>query len=176
MANGDYMAIDHNRQVVHIETPYDDVIIQLNKKLNNTYISYGSLGSVKKEKQALQDSNAEALEEVVMVKRAISKSSRMYKNSDWDLVDASEEAEFDASKLKKKDFPQELQNKSNQEIEAYIAKKKVERQEIQNQINELNAKREVYIASQQNEENGELENAMISAIKKQAAKKNYRWE
>ncbi|MFC4097596.1 VWA domain-containing protein [Euzebyella saccharophila] len=176
LANGDYMAIDHNRQVVHIETPYDNVIIQLNKKLNKTYISYGSLGSTKKEKQILQDSNAEALEEVVMVKRAISKSSRMYKNSDWDLVDASEEAEFDASKLKKKDLPQELQDKTNQEIEAYIAKKKAERQEIQNEINELNAKREVYIASQQNEENGELENAMISAIKKQAAKKNYRWE
>jgi len=41
LTGGEYMAIDHNRQVVHVATPYDDVIIQLNAKLNKTYISYG---------------------------------------------------------------------------------------------------------------------------------------
>ena len=38
-------------------------------------------------------------------------------------------------------------------------------------------KRETYIAAQQKDgEKGELENAMLTAIKKQAAKKNYSWE
>jgi len=176
LTGGEYMAIDHNRQVVHINTPYDDVIIRLNSKLNNTYISYGSVGRQKKELQSVQDANAAELEEVVAVKRAVSKSSRFYKNSQWDLVDAVEDDESMISELKDKELPEELQGKSEGEIKAYVKQKKTEREEIQKQIQELNAKREVYIAEHQKEETGELENAMLSAIRAQAAKKNYTWD
>ncbi|WP_421801137.1 vWA domain-containing protein [Flagellimonas sp.] len=176
LTGGEYMAIDHNRQVVHISTPYDDIIIQLNSKLNNTYISYGSIGRQKKELQSMQDANAAELEEVVAVKRAVSKSSRLYKNSQWDLVDAAEDDESIISELKEKELPEELQGKSKSEIKAYINEKKTERQEIQKKIQELNAKREVYIAEHKKEEIGELENAMLSAIKAQASKKNYTWD
>jgi len=41
----------------------------------------------------------------------------------------------------------------------------------------LNKKREAFIAAQHTENAvGELENAMLQAIKKQATKKNYVWE
>src|SRR5690606_546169 len=93
LTGGQYMAIDHNRHVVHIDTPYDTLIIKLNARLNNTYISYGSLGRQKKAMQFAQDSNAMELEEAVAVQRAVSKSSSLYKNSQWDLVDAMKEDE-----------------------------------------------------------------------------------
>lgn len=176
LTGGDYMAIDHNRQVVHIDTPYDDIIIQLNAKLNNTYISYGYAGAKRKEMQVAQDANAAELEEAIVVKRAVSKSSRLYNNSSWDLVDAAADEEFDVSKLKKDELPAELKGKSSAEIEKFIAAKKVERTRIQKEIQELNAKRDAYIAKNQKEEAGQLENAMISAIKAQAAKKNYNWK
>ncbi|MBC31944.1 MAG: hypothetical protein CMH48_14015 [Muricauda sp.] len=176
LTGGDYMAIDHNRQVVHIDTPYDDVIIQLNARLNNTYISYGHAGARKKAMQVAQDDNAVELEEAVAVKRAVSKSTGLYNNSSWDLVDASEDAEFDISKLEKDELPEELKGKSSREIEKFIESKKVERARIQKEIQELNAKREAYMAKHQKEEAGELENAMITAIKAQAAKKNYSWK
>ncbi|AEM70931.1 von Willebrand factor type A [Allomuricauda ruestringensis DSM 13258] len=176
LTGGEYMAIDHNRQVVHINTPYDDIIIQLNSKLNNTYISYGSSGRQKKELQSMQDANAAELEEAVVVKRAVSKSSRLYKNATWDLVDAADEDEAVISELKDRDLPKELQGKSENEIKAYVKQKKTEREEIQKRIQELNAKREAYIAEHQKEEAGELENAMLSAIKAQASKKNYTWD
>ncbi|MEO9510844.1 MAG: VWA domain-containing protein [Flavobacteriaceae bacterium] len=176
LTGGEYMAIDHNRQVVHINTPYDDVIIRLNSQLNSTYISYGYLGMEKKALQSAQDSNAAELEEAVVVKRAVSKSSRLYKNSKWDLVDAVEDDEVSISDLKDKDLPTELKGKSKTEIKQYIAEKKAEREKIQKQIQELNRKREAYIAKNQNEETGELENALLSAIKNQAAKKNYNWD
>jgi len=176
LTGGEYMAIDHNRQVVHIDTPYDDVIIRLNSKLNNTYISYGSVGRQKKELQSIQDANAAELEDVVAVKRAVSKSSRLYKNSQWDLVDAAEDDESIISELKDNELPEELQGKSKSEIEAYVKQRKTEREAIQKQIQELNAKREVYIAEHQKEETGELENAMLSAIKNQASKKNFTWD
>ncbi len=177
LTGGEYMAIDHNKQVVHIDTPYDDIIIKLNSKLNKTYISYGALGASKMEMQAAQDANAAGLEESVYIKRAVSKSSRLYKNKKWDLVDAADDEEFDVSKIKEADMPPELKGKSKQEAEAYIASKKSERIKIQKEIQELNRKREIYIAKQQkNGEEGELENAMLTAIQKQAAKKNYKWE
>ncbi|MEO0526058.1 MAG: vWA domain-containing protein [Bacteroidota bacterium] len=177
LTGGEYMAIDHNKRVVHIDTPYDDIIIQLNSKLNSTYISYGALGASKIRMQKDQDTNAEALEEAVIVKRAVSKSSRLYNNSTWDLVDASEDDEFDLSKLEKNQLPQELQAMSEKEIVKHISKKKEERGRIQKEIQELNKKREAYIAKNQKEgSEGELENAMLSAIKRQAAKKNYRWD
>lgn len=176
LTGGEYMAIDHNRQVVHIDTPYDDIIIQLNSKLNDTYISYGSIGRQKKELQSRQDGNAAALEEVVVVKRAVSKSSRLYKNSQWDLVDAVADDEAVISKLKDRDLPKELQGKTESEVKAYIEQKKTEREEIQKRIQELNTKREAFIAEHQKEEAGELENAMLSAIKAQASKKNYTWD
>ena len=177
LTGGEYMAIDHNRQVVHIDTPYDDVIIRLNSKLNKTYISYGALGQSKMRLQAEQDANAEALEEVVIVKRAVSKSSRLYSNSSWDLVDASDDMEFDVSKIKKEELPEELKGKTTSEITAYIKRKKSERTQIQKEIQDLNTKRDTYIAANQKEDaTGELENAMLKAIEKQAAKKAYKWE
>ena len=176
LTGGEYMAIDHNRQVVHIATPYDDVIIRLNSKLNNTYVSYGAMGRQKKELQSVQDANAATLQEDVIVKRAVSKSSRLYKNSQWDLVDAAEADATVISELEDEELPAELKGKSEKEIKAYINQKKAEREDIQKQIQELNAKREAYIAEHQKEETGELENAMLSAIKAQASKKNYRWE
>jgi hypothetical protein len=112
---GEYMAIDHNRQVVHIETPYDDIIIKLNSKLNQTYVSYGALGASKVQTQAKQDNMAYDVNEEVAVKRAISKSSRLYKNSQWDLVDASDDKEFEVSKLKREELPKELKDKSEKE-------------------------------------------------------------
>ncbi|CAZ96555.1 vWA domain-containing protein [Zobellia galactanivorans] len=177
LTGGEYIAIDHNRKVVHIDTPYDDVIIQLNSKLNQTYISYGAMGSAKMEKQRVQDDNAYELEEAVAVKRAVSKSSRLYNNKQWDLVDASKDESFNISEIKKEELPKELKEKSETEIKAYIEEKKSDRAKIQAEIQELNAKREKFIAEQQQEgEKGELENAMLEAIKKQAAKKDYKWE
>ena len=177
LTGGEYMAIDHNRQVVHVATPYDKVIIELNSKLNKTYISYGVTGRSKMEMQATQDLNAREMDEAVEVKRAVSKSSELYNNKKWDLVDAAAEEDFEISEINIEELPKELKGKSTSEIEAYIAQKKSERGKIQKEIQELNAKREAYIATSQKEgAKGELENAMLEAIKKQAEKKNYVWE
>ena len=92
------------------------------------------------------------------------------------MVDASEDKEFKVSKLKKEDLPSELKGKTNAQIEKYIAAKKTERAKIKKEIQELNKKRELYIAKNQKEEQGELEGALLKAIKNQAATKNYSWD
>ncbi|WP_019670749.1 vWA domain-containing protein [Eudoraea adriatica] len=176
LTGGEYMAIDHNKRVVHIDTPYDDIIIKLNSKLNSTYISYGAAGSAKLQLQSRQDDNAMEMEEAVAVKRAVSKSSVMYNNSNWDLIDASEDDEFDVASIKKEELPKALRDKSKAELTAIIGAKKAERKRIQKEIKELNTKRENYISKHSKQEKGELENAMLKAIKSQAASKKFIWE
>jgi len=177
LTHGDYMTIDHNQQIVHISSPYDDIIIQLNNQLNDTYIYYGDTGRSKMKLQAVQDSNAAELDEVVVVKRAVSKSSRIYKNSSWDLVDAEKEEGFSYSKVDKKSLPAQLQNKSSDEIKKYVAQQGKKRQEIQQKIKELNTKRNAFVATKRKETNANngLESAMLNAIKKQAKQKDYIW-
>lgn len=177
LTGGEYMAIDHNQELVHISTPYDDAIIQLNSRLNGTYVSYGSLGQSKRITQTVQDENAMELQEVVAVKRAVSKSSSLYNNKKWDLVDAYSDTEFKISSVEKEALPKELQGKTDAQIKRYVETKKMEREKIQQGIQNLNSKRLAYLSKNQNEENtGALENVMLQAIKKQAALKNYRWD
>ena len=175
---GDYMAIDHNQRTVHIASPYDDVILQLNLKLNNTYVRYGAIGYAKAEQQAVQDSNAESYGKANAVSRTVSKGSGMYKNTSWDLVDAIEaDEDFELEELEEEYLPEELKGKTPEEIKAYVAEQAAVRAEIQKEIQKLNEKRRLFIAEKQKEEgtNG-LGNAMLEAIKKQAEKKNYTWE
>ncbi len=177
LGGGDYMTINQNKKVVHIVTPYDDQIIILNKKLNKTYIYFGNNGHYKFTSQAVQDTNAMELSDEVVVKRAVSKSNRLYNNSGWDLVDKSEEEEVDYSKIKRSQLPENLQKLSNNELKKYVEEQKKIRSEIKVKINELNKKRRKFIAEKQKEsvKKDELESVMIKAIKRQAMKKNYSW-
>lgn len=177
LGGGDYLTINQDKKVVHIVTPYDDEIIILNKRLNKTYIYYGVQGYSSFAKQKKQDDNAYEMEEVVAVKRAVSKSSRLYDNSNWDLVDADKKKKVDYSKIKKNKLPKELQNKSEAEIKTYVKKQAKERAAIQKKIKELDTKRRSFIAKKQKEgtQKDVLNNVMIKAIKRQAKLKNYSW-
>lgn len=176
LAHGDYMAINHNKETIHIATPYDDAILEQNNKLNKTYVAYGSRGIEKMQLQAQQDNNAESYSSANAVSRTVSKSSHLYKNSTWDLIDASKDKTFNYDSLNQNDLPQELKNKSVSEIKTYISSKKNERVIIQNRIQELNSKRKEYILKTNKENTNGLENAMIKAIKSQAKVKNYSWK
>ena len=174
LTGGEYLNIDHNKSIVHISTPFDVLILRLNKKLNGTYIGYGSQGAHKLRMQNVQDENACKLDEVVEVKRAISKSSSLYKNTAWDLVDAQKEADFSYEKLDKKALPKELIGKSTSQIKAYVAKKSNERSAIQQEIRALDKKRRNYISTQNKaSKNNDLQSALIQCIKKQAKKQGY---
>ena len=157
-------------------TPYDDQILQLNQKLNKTYVAYGNDGRQKMALQKEQDQNARGYSEANAVSRAVSKSSYLYKNDTWDLVDAQATKTFSYDDLKDSDLPQELKGKTPSEIKTYITKKRQERNTIQQAIQQFNEKRRLYIMQQQKTDTNGLENAMINAIKTQAKQKNYKWE
>lgn len=175
LSHGDYMAINHNHATTYVATPYDEQILNLNYKLNKTYVAYGRVGHTKMALQAEQDTNAMDYSEENAVSRTVSKSSHLYKNATWDLVDAEKEKGFNYDHLKKDELPKELQGKNVSEIKAYISKKREEREAIQMEIQKLNEKRREFINAQQSDKDNALENAMIKAIKTQAKQKKYTW-
>lgn len=176
LTNGDYLAINHNRATVHIASPYDDAILLLNKKLNKTYVAYGQKGEQKRAMQTEQDKNATSYSKANAVGRTISKSSHLYKNKSWDLVDAEALEEIVIEELDDDVLPEELKGKSVKDIKTYVDKKRNERAAIQKEIQDLNTKRKAFIAKQKTEKDNGLENAMTKAIKTQAKKKQYTWE
>jgi len=178
LADGKYMNIDQDKKVVHIPTPYDNAIVQLNNDLNKTYIGYGSQGKKMKERQVTQDVNASSMGAGSYANRAMSKSSKMYKNEQWDLVDAVDEDEEKLDKITDDELPTELKGKTKGEVKKYVEKKKKEREKINEQIQILDKKRTKYIADKRKESAEELslDNVMIKTVKDQAKKKNYKFK
>lgn len=176
LGKGEYMNINHNKRIVHVATPYDDVIIRLNKRLNKTYVYYGRQGASNYQNQEVQDSNASGYSRGTAVTRTISKSKKIYNNKSWDLVDAEKEEDFDIKDVDKTQLSDELRKKNDKELKAHIDKLGKERKEIQKLIAENDAKRRTYIANNaKTNTSNELESVMIKAIKKQARNKNYSW-
>lgn len=174
---GSYMSIDQDRKTVYIETPYDKKIAELNNRLNDTYIAYGSLGRTKKQNQVAQDRNAMQYGQANLAKRAVSKSSHVYKNDSWDLVDASKEKSFSIAEIEEDALPTEMKNMDDEEKMAYIVSKNAEREKIQAEIVKTNLLREDYIAKERAKQTPDaaetLDNAMITAIKEQAKAKQF---
>lgn len=149
---GKYFNIDHNARIRHIDTPYDDRISDCNSRLNATYLSYGQMGRERYANQQAQDANALKFSKSNHAERAVSKSSAMYDNRSWDLVDLAKSDKSALKDIKQSELPQELQNKSTAELQKAIAEKEAERTAIQKEINELAKKRQDYIDEQSKKE------------------------
>ena len=178
LADGKYINIDSDQQIVHIETPFDNELVELGQKLNETYIAYGYEGDELKQRQEEQDANANNLSPSVMVERSITKGSGQYKNESWDLVDAKEKGSVDVANIPKDQLPKEMQNMTVEERNKYIEKKAKEREKYQNKINELDKQRRDYIAKKiaEKPEDNTLDAAMLKIIREQASNKNYKFE
>jgi hypothetical protein len=179
LADGKYLVIDQNQAIVHIEAPQDKEIVKLNEQLNSTYINYGKDAPMAKARQIAQDDNAAAkAESGAQVQRAISKASANYCNSGWDLVDACKQKDFDITKVKEADLPEEMKKMTVEERKAYLEKKTTERAEIQKQVLALNKERESYLATKRKEsaKTDTLDTAMTKALRSQAKKKGIAWE
>lgn len=145
---GKFFNIDSNVKVKYIVSPYDGEINECNKRLNDTYISYGRLGASRKESQIMQDANAESISSANYTERAISKSKAMYVNTSWDLVDKYNEDKTFITGIDKNLLPNELQGKTKEELETIIQNKTKERADLQKQINQLAINRKAYIDNQ----------------------------
>lgn len=175
LTDGKYMNIDTDAKVVHIETPFDNEILELNRQLNDTYISYGKVGRSRKEMQRRQDANAASYGAANNVERAVSKSKPAYKNESWDLVDATQADEDVLESIPEENLPEAMKDMTKAEQKTFIEEKSEARKRLQAQISELNNKRQEYITQKQKEdaESLTLDNVMLKAIREQAEAKDF---
>lgn len=147
--NGSYSNINQGIQEEYIPTPYDSTILVLNNKLNGTYVTYGASGYANWSQQSTVDANSMKTNKASGLKRAEVKSkSQLYKNSQWDLVDASIDDSSFVDKVDMKTLPDSLKTKSRTELKQIVEVKKQERTAIQNQITTLSNERSKFIAEE----------------------------
>ena len=180
LADGKYLNIDQNRQIVHIAAPQDKEITELSVKLNDTYIAYGIAGGRNYARQSEQDRSASSLSAEASIQRSVAKSSANYRNEHWDLVDAYFKDSDKLMELKEEELPEDMRKMTDKEKKEYIEAKAKERAEIQKKIQGLNEKRKKYVAAEMKKQQaaGEktLGSAVIQAVREQAKKKNFKFE
>lgn len=179
LAGGDYMSIDADQQVVHIVAPQDERIAELNARLNQTYIPYGSAGKESAQRQMEQDALSSEISAGLLAKRAASKTSDFYSNSNWDLVDALNDGEVTAQALERladEALPESMSGLSAQEKLHYVQEKARQREQIKHEISELSRSRAAYVAEQKHARAAaapSMSDALTGAIRKQARLKKF---
>ncbi len=182
LAGGDYMSINADQQVVHIVAPQDEKIAELNEKLNKTYLPYGSKGSEKLQRQIKQDEQSSDISAGLLAKRAESKSSVFYSNSNWDLVDALNDGEVTEealSQLEVDALPEPMKDLSSKEKVEYVREKAQAREDIKQEIARLGQLRSTFVGEKKRDQvaaSPSMSDALTSAVKKQALAKEFVFE
>jgi len=167
MGAGKFAAIDQDH-VASIATPMDEELAKLSVKLNQTYVAYGRGGSDKKANQAQQDANASSLGGMAAASRAAAKSkSSVYRNDDWDLLDARAHGKKDLSNLAADEMPAEMRAMTPKAREEFLDGKAKERAALQRQMNEVSTRRDQFLAEKRKKAPkaaGALDDAMNGMI------------
>jgi hypothetical protein len=180
MADGRFMSIDQNLKVVEIPAPQDHEIARLGVEMNKTYIPVGKMGLAGQARQSVQDANACDVSTSVLANRSVSKSNPFYCNDAWDLVDAIKHDKCKLDDLKDEDLPTEMRKLDKTARKVKVEEAARQRGEIQAKILQLNTEREKYLASERKKRDGgkedTLDQAIVKAIRDQAARHNFKFE
>jgi hypothetical protein len=180
LADGQALNIVQNRAIGGIQAPQDEEIVRLSAELNKTYVAYGRAGKQSQERQLAQDvatTAPAAAAAGASVQRSVSKAQAVYRNSTWDLVDATKDKSVKLEELEAKDLPEEMQQMTPQQRQAYVEEQAGKRAQLRKHINELNAQREKFVAEKRREAAAggadTLDAAMLKALRQQMAKKEF---
>lgn len=183
--------INQDRKQVHIKCPQDKVLIELNTKLNKTYLWFGSKSSRKSyaTNQLAQDSNSfggggggggmggmGGMPAPSFGSRVASKASGVYDNRKRDLVDAVKADEKSLEKLEADKLPKELQKLSLAQRKKYVADKATERKKIQEEIKKVNKERQKYLVAELKKEGSKKDtfgDAICDSIDSQLSERGF---
>lgn len=178
LAKSDLMTIDQNKVAQHIPSPQDDEILRLGGELNSTYIAYGAEGQASMARQKEADFSSAKMSKKVALERAQLKSKKGYSNSNWDLVDATNDDGKFLENARDEQLPEAMRGKTLEEKKAIVAANAAKRAEIQAKIAKLEAERTAYIEAERaklgTKDAPSLESELMKSTKKTAAKKGYK--
>lgn len=177
LADGKSLNIDQNQTQVAIAAPQDQRIAELNARLNRTYLAYGQKGAASHQRQVAEDSNAAAASPSSVAQRAKAKSSKLYSNAQWDLVDAATDDGTVVEQMEVEALPAEMQAMTVAERKAYVAEKAAERATVQAALTKLVSERDTFIAAEKKrlaiDESSGFEAAAQAALQEQLAERGF---
>lgn len=148
LAEGAFVAIPQEGGVQVIATPFDDDIARLNAEVGRTIVAYGDereRGAV-----AAKQAMAEAAPSAAAADRlAFNAATGKVVQGGGDLVDAVGAGFVKVGELKKEQLPTEMQGMTPAQREVYVKEQSAKRTAVQKQINELLARRRVFIEEEQ---------------------------
>jgi hypothetical protein len=145
-AGGRFVAIDQDRAVTAVTTPFDKELAELSGKLNHTFCFSGKNANALSENQKAQDANALQLGDGAAASRAQSKAGGIYRFEGQDLVDRlRREATFDVKKVPEAELTDELKKMKPEEREKHVRALLAKREDLEKQIGGLAKKRDEYI-------------------------------
>lgn len=182
LADGSYLSINQGLEIVTPQTPYDQKLNELSRGINKTYLFYGTEIEQKNSisSQAAADSLSLEAAPASGAERAAFKGSGRYR-AKGDLVEAIAGKKIKLQELKEEELPAELKKLSPTERAALISEKQKDRKEIQLQIQELNKKRNLFIAEEMKKQKSQAKDntfdaAVIRVIRTQAQKKKFQFQ
>ncbi|MEQ9454940.1 MAG: vWA domain-containing protein [Phycisphaeraceae bacterium] len=169
LGNGEFLTIEQDRAILDIRCPQDDHILELNRKLNSTYIPYGHEGSAMLRRQEVQDGLAESVAPTTAMARVASKASSAYHNDRWDLVDAVAADRVEINEVEREQLPETLRSLDDDALLAEVERRGTERAEVQAEIKALQAEREVYLVAERKRlaggDEGTLGDALVNVVR-----------
>jgi hypothetical protein len=179
IADGSYAVINQDRKIAHISAPQDDEIARLSVQLNGTYLGFGHGGAKRKARQHSQDKAAASVAQGAPVARAVAKASAIYKQSEWDLVDAMEEGSVGLANLAPASLPEPMRAMNTKERKEFVAKSAKKRKKLQAKILKLNEAREKHVAKKKgvnSKADKTLDEALIEALQKAGKSRGFSFE
>jgi hypothetical protein len=146
---GSYTNINHNLKLEDAPTPYDSVLLTLNAQFNDTYLPYGPRGHRAYAQQAEVDQLNFGMSRKVGARRvAVKSQSTLYRNGDWDLVDAVELDSTFLSRVNRSALSDSLKDKSPQQLQQLVQAKKARRTQLQQEISTVQQQRDGFLADE----------------------------
>ncbi len=183
MAEGEYLNINQDKAVIAIKTPHDKILIELNEKLNRTYLWYGKdeLRMHYRSNQQAQDTNAlQQLGPAGLSSRAGVKAGSLYSNNGRDLVDTFANNRQILTEVSETELPEEIRSLPAAKRAEFVQQKAAERKAIQKQIAEMNRKRLAFVENERKKmakgEDATLGDAMQAAITEQMRKSGFQFD
>ncbi|QEG23475.1 vWA domain-containing protein [Mariniblastus fucicola] len=183
---GQSFNINQDRQQVTIKCPQDKILLELNTKLNKTYLWFGDKTArhLYCENQLAQDTNAAGGRGMggmgtpapAFGSRVASKATTIYDNRSRDLVDAMKADAKSIEEVEEEKLPDAMQTMSKEERKKFVAEKAAERAKVQAEIKKVAKEREAYLAAERKklgEKKDTFGDAICLAIDKQLAEKGF---
>ena len=182
LGGGKFMNIDANKAIIAIAAPQDAEIATLSTKLNETYVPFGARGAEYAERQVAQDTAAASQPAAAAagapLLRAQAKSSSLYRNASWDLVDAVvNDKTVKLEDVKEAELPEAMRKMTPEQRKVHVDAQAKARTDIQEKIKSLSSEREQFIAEKRRESAsaGEktLDAAILTAVDEQLRAKKF---